>query len=515
MHLTMLLEMAADGVRRPRSRSAPRHRRADLRRAARPGAGAPATWAADARRRAGRPRRRQLRRRADAAVRQRLSPGVPFVPINYRLADDKLRAILARTAPSVVVVDDAGAGAGRRRSTASSWSPRAELPRPSCDARRAGRRRPPTPTPTTSPSCCSPAARRASRRRRVLRHRHLASYVIGTVEFMGADEDEAALVSVPPYHVAGISAVRHRRLRRPAHRATCRPSRPRRGSPWLATRRSPRRWSCRPCSGAILDVHRARRTSTLPHLRHLSYGGGRMPVAGDRAGAGAAAPRRLRQRLRPDRDQLDDRRARPRRPPRWRSASDDPAVRAPARLGRPAAADARGRDPRRRRRARSAPASAARSTCAASRSPASTSGAPTCWTTAGSRPRDAGSLDEDGFLYLEGRLDDVIVRGGENLSPGEIEDVLVAHPRSPTPPSSACPTPSGARRSSPPWSPSRASGRREAELQAWVKDRLRSSKVPTARVRVRRRCRTTRPASCCAACCASSSPSSSALRGMR
>src|SRR4029077_6858372 len=36
-------------------------------------------------------------------------------------------------------------------------------------------------------------------------------------------------------------------------------------------------------------------------------------------------------------------------------------------------------------------------------------------------------LDEHGFLYLEGRLDDVIVRGGENLSPGEIEDRLRAH----------------------------------------------------------------------------------------
>src|SRR5204863_3193905 len=41
----------------------------------------------------------------------------------------------------------------------------------------------------------------------VLRHRHLASYVIGAVEFMNAEEDEAALVAVPPYHIAGVSAV--------------------------------------------------------------------------------------------------------------------------------------------------------------------------------------------------------------------------------------------------------------------------------------------------------------------
>jgi acyl-CoA synthetase (AMP-forming)/AMP-acid ligase II len=42
--------------------------------------------------------------------------------------------------------------------------------------------------------------------------------------------------------------------------------------------------------------------------------------------------------------------------------------------------------------------------------------------------RDGGWLDDGGYLFVEGRLDDVIVRGGENISPGEIEDVLVAHP---------------------------------------------------------------------------------------
>ena len=42
--------------------------------------------------------------------------------------------------------------------------------------------------------------------------------------------------------------------------------------------------------------------------------------------------------------------------------------------------------------------------------------------------RDAGRLDGDDFLFVHGRLDDVIVRGGENLSPGEIEAVLLEHP---------------------------------------------------------------------------------------
>jgi 2-furoate---CoA ligase len=42
---------------------------------------------------------------------------------------------------------------------------------------------------------------------------------------------------------------------------------------------------------------------------------------------------------------------------------------------------------------------------------------------------DVGRLDEDGDLWLEGRLDDMIVSGGENIHPLEVEDVLARHPR--------------------------------------------------------------------------------------
>jgi 2-furoate---CoA ligase len=41
---------------------------------------------------------------------------------------------------------------------------------------------------------------------------------------------------------------------------------------------------------------------------------------------------------------------------------------------------------------------------------------------------DVGRLDEDGDLWLEGRLDDMIVSGGENIHPLEVEDVLAGHP---------------------------------------------------------------------------------------
>ena len=42
---------------------------------------------------------------------------------------------------------------------------------------------------------------------------------------------------------------------------------------------------------------------------------------------------------------------------------------------------------------------------------------------------DLGARDEDGFVYLAGRADDVINRGGEKVFPQEVEDVLLAHPR--------------------------------------------------------------------------------------
>jgi acyl-CoA synthetase (AMP-forming)/AMP-acid ligase II len=45
------------------------------------------------------------------------------------------------------------------------------------------------------------------------------------------------------------------------------------------------------------------------------------------------------------------------------------------------------------------------------------------------RTGDLGALDADGFLYLAGRSDDVINRGGEKVYPREIEEVLLSDPR--------------------------------------------------------------------------------------
>ena len=160
-----------------------------------------------------------------------------------------------------------------------------------------------------------------------------------------------------------------------------------------------------------------------PGLRRLE---GRAAVGAQ--GARTAARRRFRQRLRPHRDQLDDRGAQPRRPPR-RARRVRRRGRSAARLGRSAGARAS--------RCRSAP------TTAPSSGPGETGELFVRGEQVSGRYAEIGSvldaegwfptkdvamLDEDGYLFIGGRSDDTIIRGGENIAPAEIEDVLVEHP---------------------------------------------------------------------------------------
>jgi acyl-CoA synthetase (AMP-forming)/AMP-acid ligase II len=92
--------------------------------------------------------------------------------------------------------------------------------------------------------------------------------------------------------------------------------------------------------------------------------------------------------------------------------------------------------------------------------------------------RDRGWVDDDGYLFIEGRSDDTIIRGGENIAPAEIEDVLLTHPAVLQAAVVGLPDEEWGQRLA------AAVVRRpdvdvsEDELRAYCKERLRSSKTP-------------------------------------
>ena len=126
--------------------------------------------------------------------------GVPFVPVNYRLEDHQLNA-LDRAPTGCAGAHRRAHGAARRRPTSGHR----------CSTTGSPRSRP-TRLPSirafdddevavvlyTSGTTSEPKAA-------LLRHRHLMAYLLGSVEFGSAGEDEAVLVAVPPYHIAGMA----------------------------------------------------------------------------------------------------------------------------------------------------------------------------------------------------------------------------------------------------------------------------------------------------------------------
>jgi acyl-CoA synthetase (AMP-forming)/AMP-acid ligase II len=98
--------------------------------------------------------------------------------------------------------------------------------------------------------------------------------------------------------------------------------------------------------------------------------------------------------------------------------------------------------------------------------------------------KDGWWMDDGGYLYVEGRLDDVIVRGGENISPGEIEDVLLAHPSVSDAAVVGVPDVDWGEAVAAVVVAAPGASIDVDELQEFVRERLRSAKTP-ARVEVR------------------------------
>jgi acyl-CoA synthetase (AMP-forming)/AMP-acid ligase II len=94
------------------------------------------------------------------------------------------------------------------------------------------------------------------------------------------------------------------------------------------------------------------------------------------------------------------------------------------------------------------------------------------------RTGDGGSFDTDGYLYLHDRLTDMIVTGGENVYPAEVESVLTGHPA--VAEVAVVGVPSARWGESPYAVVVLRPGAQvsEAELIAWTRDRLAHFKCP-------------------------------------
>ncbi|MGI9431785.1 MAG: class I adenylate-forming enzyme family protein, partial [Myxococcota bacterium] len=349
--------------------------------------------------------------------------GLPFAPLNYRLTASELDALLERVAPAFLVTDAEHVRALSGRPGIFPVEAE-EFQRAALDAAPVEREEWPM-DPDEIAVLLFTSGTTGPPKAAVLRHGHLVSYVLGAVEFAGAEETDATLVSVPPYHIAGISALSssiyaaRRVIQLPHFEA----------STWLARAREEavtHAFVVPTMLSRIIDACESEE-GVAPPLRAISYGGGKMPqpvieramsLFSDTAFTNAYGLTETSSTitlLGPDEH-------------RAAAESSDPAIkRRLTSVGRALPSveiGIRGDD------GEHLPIGERGEICVRGEQ---VSGE---YLEQGSRldkegwfpTRDAGFLDDEGYLFLDGRIDDVIVRGGENLSPGEIEDVLLEHP---------------------------------------------------------------------------------------
>ncbi|WP_433507904.1 class I adenylate-forming enzyme family protein [Pseudonocardia halophobica] len=345
--------------------------------------------------------------------------GVPLVPVNYRLGAAQLDHLVAQH-PKALVVADAAQAAAVERAGLGFRTP-AEFLR---DAAAAAPAEEGFVDPDSAAVVIYTSGTTSAPKGVVLRHANLVSYVLGTVEFAAAEETEAAVMSVPPYHIAAVSNALTNLYagRRVLVLEAFTPA------GWVDLVRSEEVTNAMVVPtmlARIMDEPGLDRA--VPSLRSLAYGGAAMPRriveqalaewphVGFVNAYGLTETSSTITVLGPDEH-------------RAALSSSDEAVR--ARLssagravpgieievrdgdGTPVPAGTAGRIWVRGEQV---------STEYAGRG-SSLDGAGWFDT------RDQGRLDAEGYLFVEGRVDDTIIRGAENIAPAEIEDVLLAHP---------------------------------------------------------------------------------------
>lgn len=342
--------------------------------------------------------------------------GLPFVPLNYRLSNEQLADVALRHDLVVVAGGDDAArlhslGIQRTIDPAELLAPPDQaagpLPEPDADAVAL--------LIYTSGTTSSPKAA-------VLRHRHLTSYVVGTVEFASMAPTDAVLVSVPPYHVAGVmnllsNLYAGRRI------VYLDPFDPRAWLDAVGDEGITHAMVVPTMLARIVKALDGQRPD-LPTLRSISYGGAPMPlpvieqaldlfpdVAFTNA-YGLTETSSTITLLGPDDHRAAHRATDPALRDRLRSAGRPlPGVELEVRdeEGRPCPPGAVG-------------AIFVRGEQVAGEYVGAKKGDDGWFDT-----RDRGHLDADGYLFIEGRSDDTIIRGGENIAPAEVEDVLLRH----------------------------------------------------------------------------------------
>ncbi len=325
--------------------------------------------------------------------------GVSYAPLNYRLPADARDALLARLEPAAVADESWIAMPGGD-----------DAPYPEEPSR-------PAVLLFTSGTSAEPKAA-------VLEHDQLLAYQLNTMEFAAADEDEAVLLAVPPFHIAGVTAVltstyAGRRIV-PLPQFT--------PEAWLEAATEERithAFLVPTMLARIVHVLEADPALRPPALRALSYGGARMPTpvleralellpdTGFVNAYGLTETSSTVCILGPDDHRLA-------------AASDEPRVR--ARLGcagRPVpgievriVSDGQ----------ECAPGTTGEIHLRGAQVSGQYAGVGSTrdadgWLATG----DFGRLDDDGYLFVEGRGDDTIIRGGENIGVAEVEDALLHH----------------------------------------------------------------------------------------
>lgn len=344
--------------------------------------------------------------------------GLPFIPLNYRLSEEQLRPLVEANLGAVVIADPETVPGADPAMTVSREDLLEEYFSASADVELPGFVDPEDVAIVLYTSGTSGTPKAA-----LLRHRHLTAYVIGTVEFAGAAPEQSALVTVPPYHIAGIANLLSNMYagRRIIYLESFD------AKNWLDVirREGVTQAMVVPTMLSRVVQELDGQPANTPSLATLSYGGARMPLpvleqalelfpgTGFVNAYGLTETSSTIALLGPE-DHAAAFAGDPVAKVRLRSVGKVlPGIEVEVRdeagtvltVGEPGLVFLRGEQ------------------VSGEYEGGSVVDAEGWFPT-----KDRGWVDADDYLFIEGRSDDTIIRGGENIAPAEIEDVLRRHP---------------------------------------------------------------------------------------